>query len=80
MTIDSEQKNTTTPALLDGEFEIDKRLRPLELSDFVGQEKLKSNLSIFIQAAKERGGIARSCIALWSSRFGKNNTGTYTCQ
>ncbi|RPJ09362.1 MAG: Holliday junction branch migration DNA helicase RuvB [Spirochaetaceae bacterium] len=29
-------------------------LRPLVLADFVGQEKLKENLSVFIQAAKKR--------------------------
>lgn len=49
------KKSTTTPALLEGEYEFDQKLRPSRLNDFVGQEKLKSNLSIFIQAAKERG-------------------------
>jgi len=46
---------TTSPALLDGEYEFDRTLRPERLDDFVGQEKLKSNLKIFIQAAKKRG-------------------------
>jgi holliday junction DNA helicase RuvB len=30
-------------------------LRPRSLDEFVGQEKLKQNLSIFVQAAKQRG-------------------------
>ncbi|HSL00303.1 MAG TPA: Holliday junction branch migration DNA helicase RuvB [Rubrobacteraceae bacterium] len=30
-------------------------LRPRSLEEFVGQEKLKQNLSIFVQAAKQRG-------------------------
>lgn len=30
-------------------------LRPKALSEFIGQEKLKQNLSIFLQAAKQRG-------------------------
>lgn len=39
--------------LLDGERE-DSALRPQTLADFTGQEQLKSNLSVFIQAAKAR--------------------------
>ncbi|MBD3288535.1 Holliday junction branch migration DNA helicase RuvB [candidate division KSB1 bacterium] len=50
-----ERSKTTTPALLEDEFELDRSLRPLRLEDFIGQEKLKSNLKIFIQAARERG-------------------------
>jgi Holliday junction DNA helicase RuvB len=39
--------------LIDGERE-DPALRPENLSDFTGQEQLKNNLSVFIQAAKAR--------------------------
>ncbi|WP_372652944.1 Holliday junction branch migration DNA helicase RuvB, partial [Draconibacterium sp.] len=35
--------------------ELDKRLRPLSFSDFSGQKKIIENLSIFVQAAKQRG-------------------------
>lgn len=35
--------------------ERDRALRPKQLSDFMGQEQLKANLSVFIQAARERG-------------------------
>ncbi|MFT5259340.1 MAG: Holliday junction DNA helicase RuvB [Saprospiraceae bacterium] len=34
---------------------LDRSLRPPTLSEFVGQEKLKDQLSIFIQAARQRG-------------------------
>ena len=37
----------------DKEFE--NALRPLAFHDFSGQEKVVSNLSIFVQAAKMRG-------------------------
>lgn len=40
-------------SLLDGERE-DPALRPQSLAEFTGQEKLKGNLSVFIQAAKAR--------------------------
>lgn len=49
------EKRLTTPDLLEEEVELDQSLRPLVLADFVGQEKLKDNLRIFISAAKERG-------------------------
>jgi Holliday junction DNA helicase RuvB len=45
--------------LISGQFrdedaEIDLSLRPSHLADFIGQEKLKANLSIFLQAARKR--------------------------
>ena len=44
----------TDPEPLSGERELDISLRPPSLVDFVGQEKLKSNLHVFIRAALER--------------------------
>jgi len=38
-----------------GESEIEVTLRPKKLVDYVGQEKVKSGLSVFIEAAKTRG-------------------------
>jgi len=37
------------------EFTIDYTLRPQKLEDYVGQEKIKKQLNIFLQAAKKRG-------------------------
>lgn len=34
---------------------IEKSLRPKTFSDYIGQEKIKSNLKIFIEASKKRG-------------------------
>ncbi|MDB4939722.1 MAG: ruvB [Candidatus Doudnabacteria bacterium] len=34
---------------------LDLQLRPKELSDYVGQEKVKENLNVLIKAAKQRG-------------------------
>ena len=44
----------TNPAPLDGEQVFDNSLRPRSLKEFVGQEKITSNLKVFIQAARER--------------------------
>ncbi|MFV0592558.1 MAG: Holliday junction branch migration DNA helicase RuvB [Draconibacterium sp.] len=37
------------------EKELDKKLRPLEFSDFKGQKQIVENLEIFVKAAKMRG-------------------------
>ena len=42
------------PACADEEFKLENTLRPAKLKEYVGQEKVKSNLAIFIEAAKKR--------------------------
>src|SRR5689334_24077497 len=37
------------------EDDLDRSLRPRRLEDFIGQEGLKDQLSVFIEAAKQRG-------------------------
>ncbi len=39
----------------DNEDEPDLSLRPKSLNEYIGQEKVKENLSVFIEAAKKRG-------------------------
>jgi len=43
-----------SPATLDGEKGYENSLRPKKLDEYIGQEKIKNNLSIFIEAAKKR--------------------------
>lgn len=45
----------TIPQEMTGEAEFDRTLRPRTLDEFVGQNKLKENLKVFIEAAKQRG-------------------------
>src|ERR1700691_4086739 len=44
-----------SPSALEGERQFEAALRPTKLADFTGQTKLKENLSIAIEAAKQRG-------------------------
>jgi len=44
-----------SPSPLEGERQFEAALRPTKLADFTGQAKLKENLSIAIEAAKQRG-------------------------
>ncbi|MBN1885287.1 MAG: Holliday junction branch migration DNA helicase RuvB, partial [Candidatus Krumholzibacteriota bacterium] len=47
-------KLITDPAMTPDEAQSESRLRPRTLSEFVGQEKTKANLSVFIEAARRR--------------------------
>ena len=43
------------PALRDGDEEVEQSLRPRRLDDFIGQERVKEQLEIALDAAKGRG-------------------------
>lgn len=49
------QNEDLNPEIQDSEKPNENTLRPTLLKDFLGQEKLKENLTIFIKAAKNRG-------------------------
>ena len=53
MTMDGERFITSTKIQLDSE--LDLTLRPKTLSEYIGQEKVKKNLSVYIDAARGRG-------------------------
>lgn len=53
--INKKRSSPTNPGRLADEFEFDRTIRPLTLIEFIGQEKIKKNLSVFIKAAKSRG-------------------------
>ena len=37
------------------DYEVENSLRPKQLCDYIGQEKVKANLSVYIESAKKRG-------------------------
>ncbi|MEK6582270.1 MAG: Holliday junction branch migration DNA helicase RuvB [Nitrospirota bacterium] len=47
-------ERTLTPAIKDEDISFELNLRPRTFSDFVGQEKIKENLKVFITATKQR--------------------------
>ena len=49
------ERGITNPTLLEDESGLDTSLRPRRLDDFVGQDAVKENLRIALQAAKGRG-------------------------
>ncbi len=50
---------------------IENNLRPETLDDYVGQEKIKSNLRVFIEAAKNRGEALDHCLFYGPPGLGK---------
>ncbi|MDD2851296.1 MAG: Holliday junction branch migration DNA helicase RuvB [Desulfuromonadaceae bacterium] len=48
------QSRTITPEKKDDDFQYDTTLRPRAFDDYIGQEKIKGNLRLFIDAAKGR--------------------------
>lgn len=49
------EKPITDPDLTPDEVQSESKLRPKTIDEFVGQERLKENLLVFIQAARNRG-------------------------
>ena len=43
------------PEMLNDEEKVEKHLRPSRINEYIGQKKVKENLQVFIQAAKNRG-------------------------
>ncbi len=65
----------TSPKLQEEEVALDRALRPQRLVDFTGQDRVRENLGILIEAAKQRGealdhvllhgppGLGKTCLA-----------------
>ncbi len=49
------EKRIITTDVMDEDLRIEGSLRPQSLKDYIGQEKAKKNLKIYIEAAKQRG-------------------------
>lgn len=47
-------ERTITPQLRDEDIQLDATLRPRTLTDYIGQEKIRDNLRLFIDAARGR--------------------------
>ncbi len=46
---------TTNPVASEEDKQIEQSLRPLQIKEFIGQQKIIDNLNVFISAAKKRG-------------------------
>jgi Holliday junction DNA helicase RuvB len=48
------ENRMVAPEYVPEDAEVENPLRPKVLSEYIGQEKVKENLSVFIEAAKQR--------------------------
>ena len=48
------EKRVISTELVEEDIKIENNLRPLALEDYIGQEKVKRNLKVYIEAAKAR--------------------------
>jgi len=49
------EKRVISTQMQDEDIKIEKTLRPMTLDEYIGQEKVKANLKVYIEAAKQRG-------------------------
>lgn len=73
--IENNQNNEQiiTPELHKNEATFDLSLRPKKLSEFIGQERLKGHLSIFLEAAKQRGETPEHILFYGNPGLGKTS-------
>lgn len=65
------ENRIVTPELIQVDNDIDFSLRPKTLSEYIGQDKVKENLSIFIEAARGRGEPLDHCLLYGPPGLGK---------
>ena len=65
------EKRSISTELIDEDIKIESGLRPNSLSEYVGQEKVKKNLKIYIEAAKSRGESLDHCLFYGPPGLGK---------
>lgn len=64
-------KRTVSPLLEPEDRGLEITLRPRRLADYVGQRRLKENLSVFIEAAKQRAEALDHCLFYGPPGLGK---------
>ncbi|HSG12813.1 MAG TPA: Holliday junction branch migration DNA helicase RuvB [Gaiellaceae bacterium] len=64
------------PALREGDEEVEQTLRPRRLDDFVGQERVKEQLEIALEAAKARGDALDHVLLVGPPGLGKTTLAT----
>jgi Holliday junction DNA helicase RuvB len=64
-------ENVTTPSLSKDDARYETRLRPARFEEFVGQDTLKDNLRVFIEAARKRDEPLDHCLFYGPPGLGK---------
>ena len=65
------EKRKISTELIEEDYNIDSTLRPLSLDEYIGQEKVKKNLKVYIEAAKSRNEALDHCLFYGPPGLGK---------
>lgn len=65
------EKRVISTEIIEEDYKIENSLRPKLLSDYIGQEKAKDNLRVYIEAAKKRGEPLDHCLFYGPPGLGK---------
>lgn len=65
------EKRIISTELMEEDYRLEAGLRPLSLEDYIGQEKVKRNLKVYIEAAKSRGEALDHCLFYGPPGLGK---------
>ena len=68
-----EQIDNLCPNIIPDEAEVEQKLRPKFLNEFIGQTSLKEKLALFIEAAKARGEALDHCLFHGPPGLGKTS-------
>jgi Holliday junction DNA helicase RuvB len=71
----SERTEITTPRPLEGEAGLEQSLRPASFQEFVGQQKVKESLEIYVQATLGRGEALDHTLFFGPPGLGKTTLG-----
>ncbi len=63
------------PILQEDDQVVEQSLRPVSFAEFVGQQRVKEQLSVFLQAARERGEALDHCLLYGPPGLGKTTLG-----
>ena len=75
-----ENERITKAGFTEEDAEIEVSLRPKRLADYIGQNTVRANLEIFIQAAMQRNEPLASRAVLRAAGPGKDDAGRHHCE
>ena len=74
------EKRVISTQIQEEDIKTETSLRPLSLDEYIGQEKIKNNLRVYIEAAKMRGEPLDHVLFYGPPGLGKDDAGIHHCK